>query len=97
MPRKERQRMMFTGDLVGGSGYRGASTVASGDAFIVVSASAILSGSPVLFGLSHVTANSGQDLALEVDSIVDNTSFLAITEGELAVNEPQPFTYLIVR
>ncbi len=88
---------MFVGDLVGGSGYRGSSLVDSGDSFVVVSASAVLSGSPVLFGLTHVTANSGQDLAMEVDSIVDNTSFLAITEGELAVNEPQPFTYLIVR
>lgn len=95
--RKSRQREIFAGDVVGSTNWAGASQINSGDASATVSASAIQSGSPVLFGLTHVAANSGQTLGLTVDSIVDGVSFLAITQSQIAANDNQPFTYTIVR
>ncbi len=91
--------MIFAGDLVGGSGYRGTSTVLSGTALVTVSASAILSGSAVLL-TPHQGASmtdSGQDLVLGVDSVVDNTSFLVVTGAGINPTDDYPFTFLIVR
>lgn len=91
--------MIFAGDLVGATGWRGTATVDSGDTFVVVSASAILSGSPVQL-TPHQGAtmtDSGQDIVLGVDSVVDNTSFLVVTGGGIAPTDDYPFTYLIVR
>jgi energy-converting hydrogenase Eha subunit F len=95
MPRKSRGKEIFT-SVEFTSKIGGVTTVLSGTASIVVSASGVKSGSPILvspYGIASV--NSG--FSIGVDSVVNNTSFMVVTAR--AVNVPAPVTvsWVVIR
>jgi hypothetical protein len=80
-----------SGNLTGNDAFRGFTSIASGDATVTISASAISSGLHVnLFAMS----SAGQ---LIPSSIVDDTSFMAEAVDGATATGPLNLTYFIIR
>jgi hypothetical protein len=100
MPRKERGRYIFKAmELMGGAGskFAGYTTILSGTASIVVSATSVLSGRPILVTPQNYTvANTGNSLILGVSTVVPGVSFTISTNNTNTV-APVGVSFVIIR
>lgn len=87
-------RRLATRGLIGRTAWSGVTTVVSGAASAVVSASAVKSGVAILHNLGVTTVASHRALVLSVNSIVDNTSFCVVTNN--ATVDTQSVVFAII-
>lgn len=95
MPRKSRGREIFT-SVEFTSKIGGVTTILSGTASVVVSASGVKSGSPILvspYGLASVSSG----FSVGVDSVVNNTSFMVVTARNVNTVVPQTVSWVVIR
>ena len=85
----------FFDAIKGKSKWTGVSNVVSGGTFVVVSANQISSGQANLLGLGVTTVASHRDIGLSVNSIVENTSFMIVTDK--ATVDTQQVVYTLIR
>ena len=80
--------------LLGNGRWCGIADVASGDSGAAVLSTQVKSGDTVLVNLGLTTVASHRDLVCSVNSIVDNTSFMAVVHN--AVIQSQQLVYTII-
>jgi hypothetical protein len=80
----------ISGDLSGNTGFRGIASIASGDATVTISATAIASGFPV-----HLFAQSSFGQIIP-SSVVDNVSFMAEAVDGATETGPTIVSYIII-
>lgn len=81
-------------DLKGAGRWRGIATINSGDSTVTVSAAAVASGYTPFVSLGRTTVASHRDIVLSVNSIVDNTSFMAVASK--ATVDDQEIVYVVI-
>ena len=82
------------GSAKGNDRWRGITNIASGDALVVVSASMITSGYPILVSLGRATVASHRNLCISVNSVVDGKSCVIVSN--LATVASQEVCYIVI-
>ena len=91
---KFRRRIGLPG-MSGKDRFRGITSIASGDAFVVVSASDVASGYPIFATAGRTTVASLRVCILSINSVVTGTSFCIVSDK--ATTDTHEVCYEIVR
>lgn len=85
----------FFDSIKGKSKWTGVTNIVSGASIVVVSANQISSGQANMIGLGVTTVTSHRGRILSVNSVVENTSFVVVSDA--AMVDTQQIVYTLIR